>query len=261
MTGGVADDRWSGLVALLGGRGPLVVALSGGVDSALLLRACREARGPEAITAVTVVSELTPPWELEAARTVAVCLGVRHQVVRLALLDDPAVAANDPLRCYHCKRHIMAHLLAAAEALGGADILEGSHAGDKEDLRPGSAAVREAGAASPLRDAGLDKEHIRALALRFELPNADTPAESCLATRIATGVPLTLEALGRVRRAETSLRALGCAVVRVRDHGRLARIQCDAKGLDLLNGEGMQAATAAAMTAAGYCHACLDRLR
>ena len=202
------------------------VAFSAGVDSTFLLRVAHEELGGR-VVAVTVRSPLIPCLELEDAAAFCRQEDIRHAFIDFDALSVPAVAANPPDRCYHCKREIFGRIVAFAKANGCAAVAEGSNTDDDGDYRPGQRAIRELGIRSPLREAGLPKEEIRALSHEMGLPTWNKPSFACLASRIPYGEPLTAEALERVERAERWLHdaELGLAQLRVRAHGNLARIE------------------------------------
>ncbi len=213
------------LEAALRARGRVAVAVSGGVDSSVLLAEAARVLGPEAVLAVTAETDLCPPGDAEAARAAASACGVEHAVVRADPLGVPAVQDNAPDRCYHCKRLLLAALAEAAAARGFPALVEGSNADDAGAYRPGMRAVQERGITSPLLEAGLAKADVRALAKALGLAACDRPASPCLATRFPYGRHLTREALARVAVAEAVLHDLGFAEVRVRDHEEMARIE------------------------------------
>ncbi|HPQ40034.1 MAG TPA: ATP-dependent sacrificial sulfur transferase LarE [bacterium] len=201
-----------------------LVALSGGVDSAVLLllaSRCREFR----VKAATVLAAAHPPDESDAARKLAADLNVAHLEVPLDLLRQPEIRANGPDRCYHCKRHIYSILLDLAREHALDAVLDGSNADDSPLERPGSRAIRELGVRTPLSDVGLGKEEIREIARRYGLPMWNKPATACVFTRIPAGEVLEQGRLKRVVMAENRLRGMGFPAVRVRDHGDTARIE------------------------------------
>jgi len=222
-----ADPRLARLEEVLRGYGGCLVAFSGGVDSTLLLAAARRALGGR-VAAVTVRTFLHEPGEAEEARRRASELGVPHETIEVDLGEHPEVLANPPDRCYACKRLLFSTLRGRAEALGLQVLADATHVDDLGERRPGLRALRELGVRSPLAEAGLGKADVRELSRLLGLAGADRPAAPCLATRIPFGVPLSRERLRRVAGAELVLRGLGFPVVRVRDHGDVARVELPA---------------------------------
>lgn len=205
--------------------GRLAVAFSGGVDSALLIRAAREVLPGENLLALTARSALFPQWETREARELAQSLGVPQLMLDVDALAIPEVAANPPDRCYFCKKAIFGAVLAEARARGFETVADGGNLDDLDDYRPGARAVRELGVLSPLKEAGLSKAEVRELSAQMGLPTWNKPAYACLASRLPYGQPLTQESLERVEKAEDLLLALGFRAVRVRCHERLARLE------------------------------------
>ncbi|MGI6180613.1 MAG: ATP-dependent sacrificial sulfur transferase LarE [Agathobaculum sp.] len=217
-------DQYAQLLAYLRSLGSAAVAFSGGVDSALLLRAAKDALG-EHTAAVTVRSCLFPAQELEEASAICRQLGVRHHIVTLDALAVDGFASNPPNRCYLCKTELFRCMRRTADALGLAHLVEGSNLDDCGDYRPGMAAVTEQGVLSPLRQVGLNKAGVRALAQQLALPVWNKPSLACLASRIAYGEQITEQKLRMIGEAEQYLRGLGFSQVRVRLHGSIARIE------------------------------------
>ncbi|HNW92121.1 MAG TPA: ATP-dependent sacrificial sulfur transferase LarE [bacterium] len=218
-------ERHAALLAQLRAGGSGLVAFSGGVDSSLLLALARTALGRERVLAVTVDSPFVPRAELAAAQALAVQLDAPWEALAVDTLTVPALQTNPADRCYHCKKMLYCRLREIATARGLAMLLDGSNADDANEVRPGARAKAEVGAISPLQDARLTKAEVRALAREHGLPNADAPAQACLATRFPTGVRLTREGLRRVEQAESAVRAQGFHVVRVRDYFPCARVE------------------------------------
>jgi len=219
------DAKAKRLRASLREIGSAAVAFSSGVDSTFLLRVAHEELGDRAV-AVTVRSPLIPRHELDEAAAFCRQEGIRHKIIDFDALSAPAVIANPPDRCYHCKKEVFGLISAFARAAGLAAVLEGSNLDDDGDFRPGRRAIRELGVRSPLHEAGLSKADIRALSREMDLPTWNKPSFACLASRFPYGERLTVVALERVERAERWLREeLGLAQLRVRAHGDLARIE------------------------------------
>jgi uncharacterized protein len=238
----------------------VAVALSGGVDSALLLAVCLGQLGRERVLALTAAGELFPAEEQEAAAETAQRLGARHQVIRLQPLQQPAIAGNPPDRCYHCKKWLFAELQAQAARAGFGPLLHGANADDLKDYRPGLRAAEELGVRAPLLEEGLGKRQIRALARRLRLPAWRRPSQACLASRIPFGTPLTAEALARVQAAERILRRLLPAniEIRVRDRYPLACLEITAGRLPALLGEATRDRALRELRGLGYRTVALD---
>ena len=201
----------------------VVVAYSGGVDSALLAAVAHEALGDRAL-AVTAVSPSLARREREAATQLADRYGWNHRVVGTHEVSREEYAVNEPDRCYWCKTELF-EVLGPIAADRGARIAVGTNLDDLSDYRPGLRAADENGVATPLADAGLTKDDVRALSAERGLPTADKPASPCLASRFAYGVRVTPEGLRRIDAAEEVVRAHGFEVFRVRDHGDRARLE------------------------------------
>jgi uncharacterized protein len=214
--------------------GSVLVAFSGGADSAFLLAAAVRALGPGRVAAATAVSPSLAQEELPAAEAFAASLGVRHLLPGTDELSRPGYTANGADRCFHCKATLLDTLRPLAAELGLAHVATGTNADDSvAGFRPGIRAATERGAVTPLLDAGLTKADVRHASAAWGLVTADKPALACLASRIAYGVQVTPARLARVDRAETALRALlAPRDVRVRDLGDgSARVELDPEAL------------------------------
>ncbi|MDY3918375.1 MAG: ATP-dependent sacrificial sulfur transferase LarE [Candidatus Limivivens sp.] len=209
--------------------GGLCLAFSGGTDSSLLLKLSREVSGRNGnlLWAVTFDTVLHPACDLEVASRVAKELGVRHQVIHIDELQNPALAKNPPDRCYLCKKTLFEKLFAFAAEKGLGTVLEGTNEDDLHVYRPGLRAIREMGVLSPLAEAGLTKEEVRSWAAELGISVASRPASPCLATRLPYGTEIDLELLGRIGRCEEALRKRGFRNVRVRVHGNILRLETD----------------------------------
>ncbi len=199
------------------------LAFSGGVDSAYLLWAGLQA-GAE-VRPYFVKTPFQPRFELEDARRLCARLGVALTVIEYDILSDPAVAANPPDRCYHCKRRLFSLMKERAEADGLPLLLDGTNASDDGGDRPGMRALRELEVRSPLRECGLTKDRIRVLSRQAGLFTWDKPSYACLATRVPTGRAITREDLERVERGEEALASLGFVDFRLRLTAGGARLQ------------------------------------
>lgn len=208
----------------LAGLGSLVIAFSGGTDSAYLAWAATQVLGPAALC-VTADSPSYPDHHRQLARRVAAEFGLRHEFVTTDEIERPEYRANPVNRCYYCKHELYSVLTALAAVRGVAAIADGSNADDRGDYRPGRQAAREFGVVSPLDEVGLTKPEIRELSRAAGLPTWDEPASACLSSRIPYQTAITDEALRRIEEAEARLRAMGFRVCRVRHHDTLARLE------------------------------------
>lgn len=222
--------KWSALIANITALESSVVAFSGGVDSALVLKASVIALGERAIAA-TGLSETYAPEEMEEAKAVAAEIGAVHVMVRTMELTDPRYANNSHQRCFFCKTELYTQLQAYAKQHGFASVLDGTNADDLGDFRPGIRAANQLGVRSPLQEAGLTKQEIRDLSHWLALPTWDKPAAACLSSRFAYGDPITVEKLSQVAKAESHIRRLGYRGFRVRHHDEIARIEMPAEQL------------------------------
>jgi pyridinium-3,5-biscarboxylic acid mononucleotide sulfurtransferase len=250
--------RTDKLKAIIGSRPKALVAFSGGVDSTLLLKVCRDVLGPGNVTAVTGVSQTYTPEELRTAKKVARDLGVRHVLIETDELACAAFTANPADRCYHCKRELFGKIAALARSHGLDAFYDASNVDDLSDYRPGRRATEELGVVSPLVLAGFTKKDVRALSKRLGLPSWDKPANPCLASRVPYGTPITLETLERIRAGEKFLRSLGFPVVRLRHHGELARIEVPAADLPRLTRPATARKVAARLRTLGYLWTAVD---
>lgn len=237
----VLDDKLQRLAHRLGELSSVLVAFSGGADSAFLLAAAGRALGADRVVAATARSASLPRAELDAAASFAADLGVRHLTPATDEMSRPGYVANAGDRCYFCKAELLEVLTPLATTLGLAHVATGTNADDaRAGFRPGIRAARERDAVTPLLDVGLTKEEVRRASRRWGLVTADKPAAACLSSRIAYGIEVSPQRLARVERAELALRSAllsaGFTVrnLRVRDMGDTARIEVDADLVEAL---------------------------
>ncbi len=212
----------------------MLIAFSGGVDSSYLLSVAAAVLGPANVLAVTIESPVVPPAEINVACRIAKTLGVEHLLVRSDDLERDEFRNNPPDRCYHCKKDIFTRMREIATERGLLCVFEASNVDDTGDYRPGLAAIRELGILSPLVEADLTKDEIRALSRERGLSTWNKPALACLATRIPYGEPVTREKCDQVRLAEEYVCSIGFTSCRLRHHGSVARIEVPPPEIDRL---------------------------
>ncbi|MBI3179290.1 MAG: ATP-dependent sacrificial sulfur transferase LarE [Deltaproteobacteria bacterium] len=220
----MAPDLEAALRARLRRLDSALVALSGGVDSSVVAALAAQELGQRAL-AVTGVSASLPQDDLQEIEALCATLGLAHTTVTTRELMSPGYVANSPERCYFCRDELYGALKRLAAERGFAAVIDGTTADDMRGHRPGRRAAGEHDIISPLLEAGAGKAEVRALARKLGLDNALRPASPCLGSRIAYGVPVTVERLERVGRAESYLRSLGFSDLRVRLHDAIARIE------------------------------------
>jgi uncharacterized protein len=237
--------------------GSVLVAFSGGVDSALLLRLAREELGDRAL-ALLASSPTYPGSEIHQAKMLAEEIGVRWVEVFTNELQIPGFVSNSPRRCYHCKKELFSLCREEAKSLGLKYVADGSNLDDIGDYRPGMDAARELGIRSPLKEAGLTKKEIRELSRSLGLPTWDKPSLACLASRFPYGTEITPPRLEQVQKSEDFLRGLGFRQLRVRYHGEIARVEVETSELSRFLDEKIRARVVAFIKEAGFIYVTLD---
>ena len=246
-----ADRKADALHRALSAFPSLIVAYSGGVDSAYLALAATQVLGTR-VLCVTADSPSYPERHRRLALQIAAGFGLNHEIIRTGELARPEYRANPANRCYYCKHELYTHLTAIARERGIPVIADGSNADDRSDYRPGRQAAREFGVISPLDAAGLTKDEIRVLSRRAGLPTWDEPASACLSSRIPYFSEVTEQKLRLIERAEAALRALGFRVCRVRHHDAAARVEVGSDELERALRPDVAAAIDRELRALGY---------
>lgn len=256
-TGMNVNEKSDRLAAHLRSLGSVLVAYSGGTDSAFLAWAAHRELGGEML-AVIADSPSLPRRELAAALDFTAAHGIPSRILQTSEMEREAYARNDAQRCFHCKDELFTRMEDVRAELGFAHLAYGRNLDDEAEYRPGHRAAHGHRALAPLAEALLTKAEIRALAREAGLAVANKPASACLSSRIEYGRPVTVEALAQVEQAEDALHALGFAQVRVRHHGNLARVEIAQEDLArALCLDSLQAITAA-LRAAGFTYTTLD---
>lgn len=249
-------NKLSTLTNLLKDMQSAVLAFSGGVDSAFLLKAMRLS-GMRAI-AVTAVSEIMPRREALSAIKTAEEIGIEHRIIRTDELRNENFIANTLDRCFFCKDERFRQISDLASKEGFRFVLDGSNSDDLDDYRPGTKAAARYGVRSPLIEAGHSKKDVREYAKKLGLAVWNKPSSPCLATRIPYGRRITVEALKRIEKSEEFLASLGFINVRVRDHYPLARIEAEKKEIDMLLDPGKRKTINGKLKSFGYASVSLD---
>ena len=252
-----AGEKERGLLVRLGDLRSVIVALSGGTDSAYLAWAAHRALGEKALS-ITALSESYSAYDREQVEIFLKATGVRHEFVETHELENPSYRANAADRCYYCKDELFNVLDGLVKERGFAAVAYGVNADDTSDFRPGHRAAAEHRVLTPLLEAKLHKEEIRLLAKRAGVPCWDRPASACLSSRLPYGTEVTAERLSLVERGEAALRELGFRQFRVRLHDKLARVELAQDELQRGLEPKMAASIAQALKAAGFAYVALD---
>jgi pyridinium-3,5-biscarboxylic acid mononucleotide sulfurtransferase len=224
MTGEL-QRKYDTLKKILKDLGSVVVAYSGGVDSTFLLKVAVDMLGTENVLACISAGVVEPKHVLRRAKKIARDFGVRLQTIDADELKDPHFVANKADRCFHCKSHLCQELIDIAAKKDFKYVVFGTNLDDLDDFRPGNRAMKLFGIRSPLAEAKLTKNDIRALSRKLNLETADVPSSPCLASRIAYGLEVSETRLNQIEKAEDFLRTLGLVEFRVRHHDTIARIE------------------------------------
>tara|TARA_Y100000588_G_scaffold229428_1_gene243112 strand:- start:281 stop:1141 length:861 start_codon:yes stop_codon:yes gene_type:complete len=250
-------SKMNTLTSILTDMGSVIVAYSGGADSAFLAATANNILGKNALS-VTAKSPSLAPSELSEAVDLAKRLGLNHKIIETQEVNRKDYAANNPDRCYFCKDELYTHLSKYAESEGFNAIINGTNSDDLGDFRPGLKAADQYGVRSPLVEANLTKSEIRQLSKGLDLPTWDKPAQACLSSRIPYGTMVTVKALEQIAAAESILREIGIRQGRVRHHETIARIEVDPSDFDKITNDESRDLITKRFMEIGYSYITLD---
>ena len=251
------NNKKKRLALTLKGLDSLMVAFSGGVDSAFLLAVAHEVLKKN-VVAVTAVSQIHPAREKKKAMEFVKNYGIKHIMLQSKEMSLSAFLANRKERCYVCKKNLFEKLIKMASNIGIKHIAHGANTDDLKDFRPGLTAAQEMGVLAPMIDAGLTKDEIRLLSKEMNLETWNKPALACLATRIPYGTPITVKALEMVDQAEDVLISLGFNACRVRKHENMARIEVNPKEIESISDKKIRETIVRKFREIGFFHVTVD---
>ncbi len=251
------NNKKERLALILKGLDSLMVAFSGGADSAFLLAVAHDVL-KDNVVAVTAVSQIHPAREKKKAMEFAKNYGIKHIMLESAEMSMPAFLANRKDRCYVCKKNLFEKLIKISSDIGNKYIVHGVNTDDLEDFRPGLTAAQEMGVLAPMVDVGLAKDDIRLLSKEMNLETWNKPALACLATRIPYGTPITVKAIEMVEQAENVLISLGFNACRVRKYENMARIEVNPKKIESISDKKIRETIVGKLKKIGFSHVTVD---
>lgn len=249
------QKKYENLIGYLGKLDNIAVAFSGGVDSAFLLHAAKEALGKN-VLALTINSPYIPDWEINEAKEITASKGIEHQIVDVPVPEQ--IKNNPEDRCYLCKSFLFTLLKEFAKQRGFANLADGTNYDDTKDHRPGMKALNELNVVSPLLENHFTKNDIREASRELGLNTWEKPAYACLLTRIPYNTSIEVEILKRIEKAETYLIGLGIRAIRVRSHGDLARIETEPRYIEKIFSEGLMKNISKQLKRYGFKYVTLD---